>query len=499
MSEKEEKSTDSNEVTDAEFRENSKESQEKKRISAAPEYSYEDLAKKIGQNQRNNIIFIQNMNYVDKNDGFVAGNIDNIQNIDFGYTYDKSKRENQKCPDSDGIFSNKETLTRWCSENYAEYNFAFLVAGTVFHDMPYSWICSFARKLLDNSSDKEEFRPLVSRSILLKVCEMELYTGYIVNESGRMAIDSVRINNDSNGDLLLECICTEFSELRDKVYGWLNGYIFSGNWSISMRAIQMVARIASYDYEYFKNVILPNLQKEKNLQADFAVGKIMAEMSKDERYKENIGNIIKYWGTINNNIHYNLTALICHVKMRSEEKDIVTVFRQYFDEVYREALAGDYIYLDYLQVIYALGDRWGGYYRAMVLALDHNISKPLTPKDFMENSDVLETLFYLFVMEDYSVFLKSNRKKEMIFVKLCCFKNNGAEAARHLWLRIWRRSVMKKDVKRILKNYFCLYDYTVNQIEGILVQMLGTERIEDINRFYRDICYRKTNKIKAGE
>lgn len=58
---------------------------------------------------------------------------------------------------------------------------------------------------------------------------------------------------------------------------------------------------------------------------------------------------------------------------------------------------------------------------------------------------------------------------------------------------------MKKDVKRILKNYFCLYDYTVNQIEGILVQMLGTERIEDINRFYRDICYRKTNKIKAGE
>lgn len=439
------------------------------------------------QESQSNITIIQCLNYLEKNDGLVIGDTDNIQNIDFSKAAANETGKKQSVP-AEGIFRDKNTLMEWCIEQYHKYSLAFLTAGAVFERMPYSWVCDCAKELYQVIREEEDEQAIIPKSRLLEQCSMETYLGSIVNETGNMPVEFVRMKSQENCDEILECICTEFSEMRDAVVKWLYKYVFSENWNKSSRAIRAISKMARYDFEYFKNRVLPHLQKEKKLQADYAIARMMAEISEDARYADNVRNSMRHWGTVEDNIHLKLTALLGYTKMRMPEEEIKPVFSYYFRSLISRLETGDDTFLEQLPMMYLLGNRYGAYYRAMVSAL-YDISCQKM------QGDKAELLYFELVAEDYMNFGRSRGKEDMIFIKLCRYLDDTAEKCRYLWKRIWRNPVSKKIVKKILCDYFGkLETDSLEKIEGILCLVLGKDKMPDIKRLEQDICRKKNTE-----
>lgn len=456
------------------------------------------------------ITLIQNLNYVDKNSGFVMGDHAEINDITF--------QSEKKCDDvkittflQGSIVENREVLIGWLKEHYNDFEMAFLISLAVFEKSPYLWVYEIAedlyRMMEKEKEENEKNREKIPSNQRIEDMGGIVYSDGIYDHTGWVECDFLRFQASESAQMVLGCVWTEFIFYRETLIRWLEKYVSKSNYTKMARAIEALTILARLDFYYFEKNVIGVFFARKDFWADFAVAKIMIQVYEDERYKNNIIKQFKHWAN-SKNLHHLLAALQMCVKAGGGQDMVQMAVGNYLDQLLQEFCDSDSrAYEEVLPIFFCIGERKAVYYKAIVTVLYDKMMR-FSGRKQRHKKQLLGVIFFILLQLDFqSSKVDVNNKaksKDMIFVKMCLIKNEITPKLLELWKYIWKSREFHKMTEEFLERY--LYQYggcsqdDINYLRQFLYSFQDTEfERNNMEFFLRKVSLRNKRPVHTAE
>lgn len=404
-------------------------------------------------------IFRNELNIDNTNNGIIAGDNANFQNVVF-----EKRKEEQNQDVYEGLSDKPEQLEQWITNHYDQFDVAFLVACATFHDMPYSWINESSEALYNffGQNEKNSIEK-TSRSQNIQTFGAEICPGKMSTYIGKIEVDCVCFSKDSQISTILKTIWNEFPQLRKVIVLWLKKTIVKGQKTMSDRARDILSYLSGLDFYYFSHKMIDLIIQEKTINDDLILVQIISVLYQKPQYEDKLEHMLKNWSK-SQNVHYLLTTMLVCVTTAEKNKylqyAIHTYTTQLFDAI-RKGKANAFFHnrLSF----FAAGMRKVIFYRILIEEL-YEIGRQ--NDSVQARSDFCLLFFELFRIDVMLSDFEENQENESIFIKLVSIKSSFQEKLCVLWNMLWQK-----------KNYrMLMYDF-LGQYFALMPQQMRRQRI----------------------
>lgn len=457
------------------------------------------------------VMIAKNLNMIKENAGIVVGDQADLGDINL---HAKAKDEGPHGSGTVGdgcVADNEQALTDWLAQHYNDYEMAFMIALAVFGKTPYLWVYSMAESLFYRMEkvEKEPAQQMqtVPSTLRLQTIGGLRYQDYVYNHMGKVESEFICFQKSEYADRVLWCVWNEFIFFRKTLVDWLAEYVYDQNYTKNILAVEALAKLASFDFDYFNQFVVKVFFDKREFKMDFAVAQIMSHAYRNEKYRDNIDKLYKYWST-EGNPHFSLTALMLGVDGNWGQEKMQIAVEGYFDNLMHGMnpnVRENYKML--LPVFYTIGERKTAYFKAAVTVLYDKLMLYRERKHRTKRSLVGLVFFWLLEIDDMQSNVdvnRQNRHKDMIFVKMCLMENETAPKVQELWRYLWTSKSFHKLVKTLLQKY--LYQYggcsekDIAYLRCFLYSFQDDKSSrDDMEYFLKKISIRSNRPIRAAE
>lgn len=422
-------------------------------------------------------------NLVINNYGIIAGDEADIQDIHIG-----KKSKNKK--------SKKEALTKpeqleiWIAEHYNQFDNALLIACAVFHDMPYTWINEASEKLYVLFDDsKVENMGKIARSHSVKMFGAEIHPGELNTYTGKVEVECICFSKSEQIGNILRTVWNEFPKMRKVLVLWLKKYIFGERKIMSERARDILGYLAGLDYYYFLNGMMKWIIKEKSIYDDLVLVQIIAVLYQQEKFKNNLDNMIKSWSRQKNVQNLLLAMLVC-VLVENNSEYLRSALKIYMNEVFIAIQKGQSNeYTRKLLVFFAAGMRRVIFYRLLVEELYEMARRK---KSRQERGDICYLFLELFSKDVLLSCYELKIEEEPVLIKLVLTHNSFWDKLCFLWNMIWKEYNFRMIGYDMLSQYYVF----IRDKEERKMQIEAFVKAVFNKNYNQDICQDIMRKIE---
>lgn len=428
-------------------------------------------------------IYIQYRIY--NNHGVMTGDNANFESISLKDSAAfKGKKRN------DSVFKDKNTMQQWLSDNYESYDMSLMIATAVFDTFPDTWIIQASERLFETFENHEETKRSYALEEILSQFEAEICKGEMNTYTGIVDINIIRLTKTEYQDQILKYIWQQYPQLQDKVMLWLQSFNAQTPTSMSKRALEIMGKLACWDYYYFLNKLIPRIAQDENILTDMMIGQIIIMLNCEKNYQYNIYNMLYGWRK-EGRVHYLLTTLFVCSQLQDKNnilQDVIACYLQRTLDEMRDGKVSKYqlnLY-DFLGV----GIRAYTFYKILIEQLYDRI---FANTSIRERRNVYGLFLRLFAID----ISQSSPEKgdDVVLVKLCMVNHAAIDQICYIWQMVWQCNYYKK----LLYNLMVRYDvkvYNTNSTYDIERFINKTLKTIYTNEVRSDIC----NKIhrRAG-
>ena len=395
-------------------------------------------------------------------------------------------RKNRK----DSVFKDKSAMQQWLSDNYESYDMALMIATATFDTFPDTWIVQASERLFETFEDHEEMKRSYALEEILGQFEAEICKGEMNTYTGKVDINIIRLTKTEYQDQILKYIWQQYPQLQDKVIMWLQSFNAQTPASMSKRALEIMGKLASWDYYYFLNKMIPRIANDKNILTDMMIGQILIMLNQEEDYQGNVYNVLHSWRR-ERQVHYLLTTLFVCSQLQDKSDILKDVIACYLERTLDEMRDGKIPkYQLSLYDFLGVGIRSYTFYRILIEQLYDRIFADTSVK---EKRNLYELFLRLFAID----ISQSSPEKgdDVILIKLCMVNHVAIDQICYIWQMIWQCNYYKK----LLYNLMVRYDIKVyNTNSAYCIEKFVNKALKNIytREMRNDIC----NKIhrRAG-
>lgn len=402
-------------------------------------------------------IYIQYRVY--NNHGVMTGDNTRIESIDL-----KGSASSKKKKRTDSIFNDKNAMRQWFADNYGSFNMALMIATAVFDTFPDTWILRASERLFETFGENEETNRTCALEEMLNQFEAEICKGEMNTYTGKADINIIRLAKAEYQEKILRHIWQQYPQMQDRIIKWLQSYNAQKPVSMSKRALEVMGKIACWDYYYFLDKMIPQIAIDDNILTDMMIGQIIIILNKNAAYQKNVYNLLSGWRR-EKRVHYLLTTLFVCSQMQDINDILEDAIACYLQRTLKEMSDGNISrYQLNLYDFLGVGIRSYFFYRFLIEQFYDIIFTGLSKR---KKQDVYGLFLRLFAID----ISQSSPEKgdDVILVKLCMINHAVVDQICYIWQMVWNCSIYRK----LLYNLMVRYD----------VKVYNTNSVYSIDRF----------------
>lgn len=416
----------------------------------------------------NVVFYFKNFNssHINNHGGIVAGDNSTIENIQFHAANEETE------PNREDILSDERRFNDWLSNNYESYSMALLAAVAVFDALPYTWVIRATETLYQRfRPKKEEEERTYGLTETLGQFGAVLCQGELNTYAGKIPIKVVKLSKKEYQETILTYLWQECPKMHDDIMQWLEDYIFQDQMSMSKRAAEIMGRLISWDYYYFLDHMVKRIPQENCLSTDMIIAQNVLILSRESIYEKNVHHLLHCW-SMENNIHYLLTALLVCTELRDGQEILLNTITTYVDRAIQEINGQMYgMYMRHIKAFYASGVRSFTFYRILIEQIDRHLTSY-----FRGSQKNVCRLFIGLFAADLKL-TQFTDGEDAIFIKLCMTDQNVSDRLCRIWQSVWQFRQYRKTFYDMLAKY-----------ERKSCKDNGTRLETFIRRVFGDIC-----------
>lgn len=439
------------------------------------EYDEEESDKKY--------IYVQYRIY--NNHGVITGDNANFENINLK-DLAAFKRKKKK----DSILKDKNTMQQWFSDNYESYDMALIIATAAFNTFPDTWVVQASERLYELFENHEEANRSYALEEILSQCEAEICKGEMNTYTGKVDINIICLAKAEYQVQILKYIWQQYPQLKDKLMMWLQDYNAQAPISMSKRALEIMSKLACWDYYYFLNKMTPQIANDKSILTDMMIGQILIILNQEENYRQNVYNLLHSWCK-ERRIHYLLTTLFVCSQLQDKNDILNDAITRYFQGTLEEMYSGNVLkYQINLYDFLGVGIRAYTFYRILI---EQFYDRIFADTPVREKRNVYGLFLRLFAIDISQS--SPDKGDDVILIKLCMANHVANDQICYIWQMVWQCNYYKK----ILYSLMVRYDVKVyNTNSPYTIESFINKTLKNIytKEMRKDIC----NKIhrRAG-
>lgn len=417
------------------------------------------------------------------NNGITIGDNATMGDINFRTYNTKDIQHN----DAGSLAKDSVKLGQWISENYSKPSLALLITIAVFDEMPYNRIVEEKEDLYGYLIGEE--KPVYeAKAIERRLLEIgaEVCDGEISDYAGKRHERFIRYQDSEDANKIIQYIWLQFPNLKMPILKWFLKHIKTGRSIYAKKITSVLSVLASIDYDYFVNRIIPRLYQEKNISVDITLSQILNQLV--ESHRESIISMLTHW-SMQERVHPLLVTLLVTREMNSGQKILRQAMNTYLHVIYYENHKKVNEFLTYIIDFFAVGVRKAVFYRLLIEELYDLFFQEGWLKNRYKNLDLFLGLFWI------DVFLScggDEKKEEPVLIKMCVVENGAKNKLCQIWNKMWKTHSYRVEFYQALGEYYRLLK---NEIIGerillFLDMILG----EDVSREKKYDIYIKIKK-----
>ena len=372
---------------------------------------------------------------------------------------------------------------QWCVAHYTDFNFSALLAVCILDRQTYRTIYQMAKELQEilseSAKENEEVeKEWISKSQLAKTLGVIQYSDVTLIRGIESTVDFLRLPVHEQAEHIVCLLINEFSELKCLLSRYLINkitqiYGSKHNYMVISGCMEALSYIGIADLEFFNDQILPDFLHKRKISMDYCVSVLLGKLYRKEEFKEYVQTCVVQWGQLKNNPDNLLVSLYVCSMLGNQEYLVCDIWMNVLDELIKEFLTGNSLgsmsHIERLQGLFKSGNRNISYYKGVI----HAFYKKMQQEEQHWNRykiSFLNTIFFLFLFEDYASSNVSGRKANRrtmillhLFQKLA--DKTGKELT-NLWCRVLQSKENAKECWKLLEDYLKNYeDYNDSDIE----------------------------------
>ncbi len=372
---------------------------------------------------------------------------------------------------------------QWCVAHYTDFNFSALLAVCILDRQTYRTIYQMAKELQEilseSAKENEEVKKeWISKSQLAKTLGVIQYSDVTLIRGIESTVDFLRLPVHEQAEHIVCLLINEFSELKCLLSRYLINKIIQiygskHNYMVISGCMEALSYIGIADLEFFNDQILPGFLHKRKISMDYCVSVLLGKLYRKEEFKEYVQTCVVQWGQLKNNPDNLLVSLYVCSMLGNQEYLVCDIWMNVLDELIKEFLTGNSLgsmsHIERLQGLFKSGNRNISYYKGVI----HAFYKKMQQEEQHWNRykiSFLNTIFFLFLFEDYASSNVSGRKanrRTMIFIHIFqkLDEKTGKELT-NLWCRVLQSRENAKECWKLLEDYLKNYeDYNDSDIE----------------------------------
>lgn len=372
---------------------------------------------------------------------------------------------------------------QWCVAHYMDFNFSALLAVCILDRQTYRTIYQMAKELQEilseSAKENEEVKKeWISKSQLAKTLGVIQYSDVTLIRGIESTVDFLRLPVHEQAEHIVCLLINEFSELKCLLSRYLINkitqiYGSKHNYMVISGCMEALSYIGIADLEFFNDQILPGFLHKRKISMDYCVSVLLGKLYRKEEFKEYVQTCVVQWGQLKNNPDNLLVSLYVCSMLGNQEYLVCDIWMNVLDELIKEFLTGNSLgsmsHIERLQGLFKSGNRNISYYKGVI----HAFYKKMQQEEQHWNRykiSFLNTIFFLFLFEDYASSNVSGRKanrRTMIFIHIFqkLDEKTGKELT-NLWCRVLQSRENAKECWKLLEDYLKNYeDYNDSDIE----------------------------------
>lgn len=372
---------------------------------------------------------------------------------------------------------------QWCVAHYMDFNFSALLAVCILDRQTYRTIYQMAKELQEilseSAKENEEVKKeWISKSQLAKTLGVIQYSDVTLIRGIESTVDFLRLPVHEQAEHIVCLLINEFSELKCLLSRYLINkitqiYGSKHNYMVISGCMEALSYIGIADLEFFNDQILPGFLHKRKISMDYCVSVLLGKLYRKEEFKEYVQTCVVQWGQLKNNPDNLLVSLYVCSMLGNQEYLVCDIWMNVLDELIKEFLTGNSLgsmsHIQRLQGLFKSGNRNISYYKGVI----HAFYKKMQQEEQHWNRykiSFLNTIFFLFLFEDYASSNVSGRKanrRTMIFIHIFqkLDEKTGKELT-NLWCRVLQSRENAKECWKLLEDYLKNYeDYNDSDIE----------------------------------
>lgn len=377
------------------------------------------------------------------NHGIITEDNANFDNISFKDST-ASKKSNRK----ESVFKDKKIMLQWLSDYYESYAMALMIATAVFDSFPDTWVIRAAERLFESFEDHEEADRTCALEEILNQFGAEICKGELNTYTGKVDVNIIRLTKAEYKELILKCIWQQYPQLQNKVMRWLQNYNVQQPVSMSKRALEIMGKLACWDYYFFLDKMIPQIPHDESILTDMMMGQILIILNQQENYRKNIYHLLFSWSK-EKKVHYLLTALFVCAQLQDKNDILQNVIECYIQRTLEEIQNRNIS--DYQLRLYdflGVGIRSYVFYKILIEQLYDRVSADASLR---EKKDVYELFLRLFAIDISQS--SPGKGDEVILIKLCMVNHAVVDQICYIWQMVWQSNYCKKMLYSLMGQY----------------------------------------------
>lgn len=381
------------------------------------------------------------------------------------------------------LAKDSKKMADWISKNYFKPSLAFLITIAAFNEMPYNWIIEEKENLylclIKNEAGKPSYEVEAIEKTLWEI-GAETCDGEISDYAGKREEKFIKYRDNEDANRIIEYVWTQFPNLKAPILEWFIKHIEAGRSIYAKRITAVLSLLASKDYGYFVNHIIPRLYQAENVSVDITLSQILNELMK--RQRESVISMLTHWST-QNRVHPLLTVLLVAREMNDGEKILRQAINTYLHVIHSGNHKKENQFLSHLIDFFAVGVRKVVFYRLLIEELHGLFFKGTNSKISYENLDLFLSLIWI------DVFLScgnDKKQEEAILIKMCIVENSAKNKLCQIWNKVWKTHSYRSEFYQVLGQYYkqlqdeALRKHLLAFLDMILGKEVSTEKKLDI-------------------